>query len=222
MGEEKKPKAPSQKNKSTKSNWFWPAVYASFAVLFVGMVWGYNALNKTEAPQQAAVEKETGKDKGGVTVETNAKAENLKYPFKEDLLDQVAILQDFYDPEADAATRENALLVFKQQYVTNEGVTLSVGGQPFEVVAAMSGKVDKIISDPFQGDEIVLSHKDGLKTIYRSVTGILVKEGDEIQQGEVLATTAENEWNAAAGIHLHFEVQKDNVAVNPHSFLAFQ
>ncbi|GKV69165.1 hypothetical protein NCCP2716_16630 [Sporosarcina sp. NCCP-2716] len=220
MGEEKKPKAPSQKNKSKKSNWFWPAVYASFAVLFVGMVWGYNALNKSEAPQQAAVDKaETGKD--NVTVETNAAAENLKYPFKEDLLDQVAILQDFYDAKADDSSRENALLVFKQTYVTNQGLTLSVDGKPFEVVAAMSGKVDKIIADPFKGDEIVLSHKDGLKTYYRSVTGILVKEGDEIQQGEVLATTAENDWNPQAGVHLHFEVQKDNVAVNPRSFLAF-
>lgn len=220
MGEEKKPKAPSQKNKSTKSNWFWPAVYASFALLFVGMVWGYNALNKSEAPQQAAVEKaEEGKD--NVTVETNAAAENLKYPFKEELLDQVAILQDFYDAKAEESSRENALLVFKQTYVTNQGLTLSVDGKPFEVVAAMSGKVEKIIADPFKGDEIILSHKDGLKTYYRSVTGILVKEGDEIQQGEVLATTAENEWNPQAGVHLHFEVEKDNVAVNPRSFLAF-
>ncbi len=220
MGEEKKPKAPSQKNKSTKSNWFWPAVYASFALLFVGMVWGYNALNKSEAPQQAAVEK-TEKGNDNVTVETNAAAENLKYPFKEDLLDQVAILQDFYDAKAEESSRENALLVFKQTYVTNQGLTLSVDGKPFEVVAAMSGKVEKIIADPFKGDEIILSHKDGLKTYYRSVTGILVKEGDEIQQGEVLATTAENEWNPQAGVHLHFEVQKDNVAVNPRSFLAF-
>lgn len=219
MREEKKPNAPSQKNKSKKSNWFWPSVYASFALLFVGMVWGYNALTTSDAPEQASVEQEKPKD--DVTLETNASSENLKYPFNEELLDRVAVLQDFYDAKADAASRENALLVFKQTYVTNEGLTLSVDGKPFEVVAAMSGKVEQIVSDPFKGSEIVLSHKDGLKTIYRSVTGILVKEGDEIQQGEVLATTAENDWNPQAGVHLHFEVKKDDVAVNPRSYLAF-
>ncbi len=219
MREEKKPNAPSQKNKSTKSNWFWPSIYASFALLFVGMVWGYNALTKPDAGDQAAVDKE--KQQEEVTLETNAANETLKYPFDEELLDQVAIIQDFYDAKADASSRENALLVFKQTYVTNEGVSIAVDGKPFDVVAAMSGKVEQIVSDPFKGSEIVLTHKDGLKTIYRSVTGILVKEGDEIQQGEVLAQTAENEWNPQAGIHLHFEVQKDDVAVNPRSFLAF-
>ncbi|MCM3756091.1 M23 family metallopeptidase [Sporosarcina aquimarina] len=219
MREEKKPNAPSQKNKSTKSNWFWPTIYASFALLFVGMVWGYNALMKPDAGEQAAVDKEKAKEE--VTLETNASNEQLKYPFDEALLDQVAIIQDFYDAKADASSRENALLVFKQTYVTNEGVTIAVDGKPFEVLAAMSGKVEQIVSDPFKGSEIVISHKDGLKTIYRSVTGILVKEGDEIQQGEALAQTAENEWNPQAGVHLHFEVQKDDVAVNPRSFLAF-
>ena len=219
MREEKKPNAPSQKNKSTKSNWFWPAVYASFAIMFAGMVWGYNALTQPDDKQQAAVEKEQAEK--NVTVETNASNETLKYPFKEDLLDEVAVLQDFYDAEAEDSSRENALLVFKQTYVTNQGLTLSVDGQSFEVVAAMSGKVENIVSDPFKGNEIVLTHKDGLKTIYRSVTGILVKEGEEIQQGEVLATTEENEWNPQAGVHLHFEVQKDDVAVNPRSYLAF-
>ena len=221
MREEKKPNAPSQKNKSTKSNWMWPAVYASFALLFVGMVWGYNAWMQPDDTQQAAVEKEDVETEDDVTLETNASTETLKYPFKEELLDEVAILQDFYDAEAEEATRENAMLVFKQTYVTNQGLTLAVDGKPFDVVAAMSGKVEKIVNDPFKGSEIVLSHNDGLKTTYGSVAGILVKEGDDIQQGEVLATTEDNEWNPQAGVHLHFEVTKDDVAVNPRSYLAF-
>ena len=48
---EEKPKAPSQKNKSAKTkSWFWPAVYSGIAIVFVGMIWGYNAFMKEDAP----------------------------------------------------------------------------------------------------------------------------------------------------------------------------
>ena len=217
---EEKPKAPSQKNKSAKTkSWFWPIVYSGIAIVFVGMIWGYNAFMTEDSPGLADV---AGKDlSDSPIVQTNAAKEKLKYPFAEGVLDDVVIVQDFYDTEADAATRENALLVFNQKYVANTGVSISVLGEPFEVVAALSGKVEKIVLDPFMGDEIILSHADGMTTIYGSVTAIQVKEGEEVTQGQSLATSSENEWNTAAGVHLHFEVQENGVAVNPGSYLAF-
>lgn len=217
---EEKPKAPSQKNKSAKTkSWFWPVVYSGIAIVFVGMIWGYNAFMKDDAPGLAG---DAGKDpKDGLVVETNASKETLKYPFSEALMDDVAILQDFYDADASESMRESAMLVFDQTYVMNTGLTISVQGKTFDVVAALSGKVEDVVLDPFTGDEIILSHADGLKTIYRSVAGILVKKGEEIEQGQVLATAAENEWNSTAGIHLHFEVQENGVAVNPRTYLAF-
>ncbi|CAM3134670.1 M23 family metallopeptidase [Filibacter tadaridae] len=217
---EEKPNSPSQKNKSAKTkSWLWPIVYSGIAIVFVGMIWGYNAFMKEDSPGMADV---AGKDADkGVTVETNAAKESLQYPFTEALLDDAIILQEYYDVEADDEMRESALLVFNQVYMTNSGVSISVKDEPFEVVASLSGKVEAIISDAFKGNEIVLTHANGLKTIYRSVTGILVKEGDEVTQGQALASTTANEWNPAAGTHLHFEVQKDGIAVNPRSFLAF-
>lgn len=217
---EEKPKAPSQKNKSfKKSNWFWPVMYASIAVLFVGMVWGYNAFNTKEAP--ALSEGDTPGVQQPVTVETNAQNETLKYPFSEDLRDNVAIIQEFYDAEDDEETRESALLVFNQSYLTNRGIAISIEGQPFEVVAAKSGTVEEIITDSFKGNEIVIAHADGMKTVYSSLTDVVVKEGDTVKQGDPLATAAQNEWNPQAGVHLHFEVLQEGVAVNPRSFLAF-
>lgn len=217
---EEKPKAPSQKNKSAKTkSWFWPVVYSGIAIVFVGMIWGYNAFMKDDAPGFADV---AGKDpKDGLTVETNAVKEMPKYPFPEALIDDVAILQDYYDVDAEEAMRESAMLVFDQQYVMNTGVTISVQGKPFEVVASLSGTVEDVVLDPFKGDEIILSHADGLKTIYRSVSGILVKKGEEVDQGQALGTAAENDWNSTVGIHINFEVQKDGVVVNPRSYLAF-
>jgi stage II sporulation protein Q len=216
---EEKPKAPSQKNKSAqKRNWFWPAVYSGIAIVFVGMIWGYSAFIKEDSPGLLANDDPS---KDPVLVETNAPKETLKYPFNEAYFDEVTILQGYYDMKADESDREKALLVFNQTYSTNTGISLSIGGQPFEVVAAMSGTVEDIIKDVFMGDEIVLLHADGMKTVYGSVKEILVKIGEEVDQGQSIATASQNDWNPTAGIHLHFELWKDGETVNPGSMLGF-
>ena len=156
-----------------------------------------------------------------VIVETNASNEVLKFPFKEDQLDSAAIIQEYYDAEADEETRENALLVFNQTYLTNNGVSISMEGQPFEVVAALSGTVQEVIIDQFKGSEVTIEHANGMTTIYSSLTGILVKEGDEVVQGQSLGTATSNEWNAKAGTHLHFEVHENGSPINPRSKLGF-
>lgn len=211
---------PSQKNTKPQKPWYWPLIYIGFSVAFVGMIWGYNVFVDTDKASDTKWS-ETGKDPDKVTIKTNAQAESMKYPFKETLLDSMEVVQHYYDMEADEATREKSLLVFNQTYVTSTGVSLSMNSEPFEVVAAMSGKVEEVNLDPFEGDEIVLSHANGMQTKYRSVTGILVKAGDVVEQGQALATAAENEWNPNAGIHLQFEVLKDGILMNPESLLAF-
>ncbi|MFJ8065552.1 peptidoglycan DD-metalloendopeptidase family protein [Psychrobacillus sp. NPDC096426] len=213
---------PSQKKTKTnpKKPWFWPLVYTGFAVAFVGMIWGYNVYVNTDSAEDAAWT-EAGSKTEKVTIETNAQAENMKYPFDEALFDKVEVVQHYYDMEADETTREKSLLVFNQTYVASTGVSLSMNSEPFEVVAAMSGKVEAVNLDPFVGDEIVISHANGMQTKYRSVTGILVKVGDEVEQGQALATATENEWNPTAGVHLQFEILDNGVLVNPESLLAF-
>ena len=84
----------------------------------------------------------------------------------------------------------------------------------------MSGVVEEVNTDVFKGDEVIISHADGKKTVYSSLTGILVNKGDEVSQGEAIASASSNESNPAAGTHLHFEVLENDEPVNPGSFLA--
>ncbi len=218
---EDKTKSPSQKNKQVnKNNWLWPVVYSGIAVLFVSMIWGYNAFVKNDPPQVADSTVDS-KEEEELIVETNATEEVLKYPFSEELLDDVAILQSYYDLEAEENVRENSLLVFNQTYETNTGLSISIDDQPFEVVAARSGVVEEIITDVFQGDEVIVSHADGMKTVYSSLSDVLVTKGEEVTQGESLGKAAANEWNPSAGTHLHFKVLVDDETVNPASYLGF-
>lgn len=215
MGEEKK--GPSQKNWQ-QQKWFWPVVYSAIALALVGLIIGYNEL--VQRSEQKMVQTEPA-EPVEVLVETASQKETMKYPFKEAYLNEVTVLQDFYDLEADEATRERALLVFNQVYSTSTGVALAINSEPFEVVAAMSGEVAEVKLDAFAGNSITISHADGYQTRYSSVTDILVKEGDIIKQGEQIATTTDNEWNQTAGIHLFFEVFDEGEFINPRKLLAF-
>lgn len=223
MREDNKSKIPSPTNKKDglqNKPWFWPTVYAAIAVALIGLIFSYNALiGNNEEEQNVAVQTQNNTE--DTVIETNAQVETLKYPFDETMKDQVAILQDFYDLEADEATRENALLVFNQTFSTSSGVSISVNSEPFEVKAAMSGEVTKVKLDAFTGNQIIITHPNGMETRYSSVTDILVKEGDKVVQGQSLATTMENSWNPNAGVHLYFEVLQDGEHVNPRNFLAF-
>jgi len=222
MREDNKSKIPSPINKKDglqNKPWFWPTVYAAIAVALIGLIFSYNALiGNNEEEQNVTVENPSSNE---TVIETNAQVETMKYPFDETKLDQVAILQDFYDVNADEATREKALIVFNQIFSTSQGVSISVNSEPFEVRAAMSGEVTTVKLDAFKGNQIIITHPNGMETRYSSVTDILVKEGDKVVQGQALATTVDNSWNPTAGIHLHFEVLQDGEHVNPRNFLSF-
>jgi len=201
-----------------KKPWFWPVVYAGGALMLAGILLGYNSLvsKVEEAPSTNVAEVDSGP-----VVETNAKTETMKYPFKEENLSKIQISQEFYEVEANAESREKALMVFNQTFTTSSGITLSMNGEEFEVLAALSGKVKQVKLDAFTGNKIVIEHADGKVTQYSSVKDIAVKEGDEVTQGQVLGKATDNEWNQSAGVNVHFEVLENGKYINPKKLLAF-
>lgn len=201
-----------------KKPWFWPAVYAGGALMLAGLLLGYNSLvsKVEEAPSSNVAEVDSGP-----VVETNAKTETMKYPFKEANLSKMQVSQEFYEVEANAESREKALMVFNQTFTTSSGITLSMNGEEFEVLAALSGKVKQVKLDAFTGNKIVIEHADGKETHYSSIKDIAVKEGDEVTQGQLLGKATDNEWNQTAGVNLHFEVLENGKYVNPKKLLAF-
>ena len=218
MGAENKFK-PS-KQKLQQRIWFWPAVYSALAILLIFAVVGYSYLSQPD--DSAKVEQGAKNNEGGsATVPVNVQGETMKFPLKEELLKEVQIVQEFYDVKAAPEIQQNALLVFNQTYTSSQGISISVKGEPFEVLAAMSGEVKSVKMDPFTGNKITIAHSNGYTTIYNSVGDILVKEGDQVTQGEPIATTIENEANPYAGVHLHFQVKEDDAFINPKSLLGF-
>ena len=67
------------------------------------------------------------------------------------------------------------------------------------------------------GNMIILSHSSGLSTVYAHNKRNLVKKGQSVKKGDVIALVGST--GAASGPHLHFEVRLRGNAVNPMDYL---
>ena len=89
------------------------------------------------------------------------------------------------------------------------------------VLAACSGSVLAVESDPMMGTTVTIRHDGGYQTKYANLQSHpTVKAGDSVSAGEIIGavgTTARAE--AAQSPHLHFSVEKDGDAVDPDEFL---
>lgn len=109
-------------------------------------------------------------------------------------------------------------------YYEHMGVdfTAEVGSK---VYAVASGTVESVYtSDVLVGTQITIDHGDGVKSVYQFVEAKEgLKAGDEVKQGDVIATVAEaNGSEYKDGAHLHFEVFKDGANVDPAEYLTLE
>ena len=89
------------------------------------------------------------------------------------------------------------------------------------VLAITDGTVEQVYKNYTYGTVIVISHADGLKSVYSSLNEeAKVKVGDTVKAGDVIATvgrTANNEFVNEA--HLRFELYKNNKLVDPNEYI---
>lgn len=98
----------------------------------------------------------------------------------------------------------------------HDGVDIAAPtGTPIRAVA--EGEV--IFSNALHGygNLVILRHRNGLATVYAHNSRNLVKEGDWVRRGQIVAQVGQT--GRASGPHLHFEVRKDNQTRNPLRYL---
>lgn len=88
-------------------------------------------------------------------------------------------------------------------------------GTPICVVR--SGTVLKAETDIRRGKYIVVLHSDGNESWYCHCSELLVKEGQEVAQGEQIGKVGQT--GMATGPHLHIEIQKDGKPQAPENYL---
>lgn len=104
-----------------------------------------------------------------------------------------------------------------QEYgATHPGLDIAVP-EGTEVRAAGGGLVVEVSETPEYGKMVRLAHPQGYETRYGHLSEIRVRQGDRVPLGTVLGLSGNTGRSTAP--HLHFEVRKNNAAVDPMTLI---
>jgi len=86
------------------------------------------------------------------------------------------------------------------------------------IAAADSGRVITVARlRAGYGWHVVLDHGNGFQTLYGHLSSIAVEAGQQVGKGQILGVMGST--GRSTGPHLHFEIRKDGVILNPLSYL---
>ena len=108
---------------------------------------------------------------------------------------------------------------FNGQMSMHEGLDFSA---PYDtpIRSAAGGVVRTVTVHRGYGNMVEIDHGEGLITRYAHAKVILVKEGEVVTRGQLIARVGST--GLSTGPHLHFEVRKDDRPLDPRAFLAGQ
>ena len=86
-----------------------------------------------------------------------------------------------------------------------------------QVRATSSGIVKEARQNDVYGHYVLLDHGAGVESLYGYASRVLVREGDRVSRGQLIALAGSTGRSAAP--HLHFEIRKDGRAVDPLQFV---
>ena len=203
--------------------WFSPAAFMAAAAIIVTLMWLYQGsgqleiVEDTQPGQEATEGSEIAEQPGAIdeeTLEVLAGNETLQWPVLN--RDELVVATPFYEADASNEERQAAMVQVGNTYTAHMGIDFTQPeDQPFDVLAAMSGKVSHVEQHPTNGFVVEISHPDSIVTIYQGVSDVTVKTGDEVKQGTIFAKSGRNELEKELGNHLHFEIRQNGEAVNP-------
>jgi len=86
-----------------------------------------------------------------------------------------------------------------------------------KVICARKGKVSFAGRKKGYGYVAIISHNSNFETRYAHLMKLMVRKGEEVEQGEIIGLVGKT--GRATGYHLHFEIRINGYAVNPKDYL---
>ena len=86
------------------------------------------------------------------------------------------------------------------------------------IVASASGRVTTATYSSSAGNYVVISHGNGISTVYMHCSALYVSVGDTVEQGETIAAVGSTGYST--GNHLHFGVIVNGSYVNPLGYVS--
>lgn len=102
----------------------------------------------------------------------------------------------------------------QMQYHKGLDIAVAYGS---DVVATAAGTVIFAGQKGGYGTCVIVSHGNGLATLYGHLSQLVSKTNDKVKVGQVIAKSGNS--GRSTGPHLHYEVHKNNTPVNPKLFM---
>lgn len=105
------------------------------------------------------------------------------------------------------------------QYSTHLAVDFVA--EDLRVLAVAGGTVKEVGYDALNGNYVIITHSEGYESRYYSLgDGVTLKAGDKVTEGDVIGTMSTTMAKESLdGNHLHFEMSKDGVDIDPLSVI---
>ena len=87
------------------------------------------------------------------------------------------------------------------------------------VFASGAGNVIFAGSKDELGNTIIIDHQNGYKSSYSHLKTINVRKGHTVGKGDIIGTVGST--GKTSGAHLHFEISKDGINVDPSNFINY-
>ena len=110
--------------------------------------------------------------------------------------------------------RENPIL-HKQE--NHNGLDIAVA-EGTDVIAVKSGMVTEVRTSATYGKVLQYETADGYTVMYAHLSEVLVQEGEEIRQGQIVARSGNT--GLSTGPHLHYSLWKDGILLDPMEYLS--
>ncbi|KMQ67725.1 peptidase M23 [Chryseobacterium sp. FH2] len=115
-----------------------------------------------------------------------------------------------------AMTEKNNPPAEADQMQFHKGLDIAVA-YGSNVIATAAGTVIFSGQKGGYGNCVIVSHGNGLATLYGHLSQLIAKANDKVKVGQVIAKSGNS--GRSTGPHLHYEVHKNNTPVNPKLFL---
>ena len=188
-------------------------VYGMYVVLFVSVLYMILSIDVASSPSVDDVDYVS---KTIVSEDIPVVAVNnvIKRPYSDS---KIRIVSDYYDFKEDASEQLNSIILFEDTYLQNSGVSY-VGEGDFEVLSILDGVVLDVSENDLLGNIISIDHGNGIIAYYQSVSDIVVKQGDLVSCGSVIAHSGVSNISKDLGSHLNFELSINGILVNPENY----
>ena len=129
-------------------------------------------------------------------------------------VDTVKISRYYYNLEDDFDKQKESIVLYNNTYMPNTGVDYT-NDETFEIIAIMSGTVIEIKEDEMLGKIVEIRHDNNIISSYAGLSEISVQKGEQVVIGTKIGMSGTSKINENLGNHLHLEIYKDGVNIDP-------